>query len=165
MDISTLDQAVEVVPGLVVFRLAPDYKPNQPQRWRISHKASGLAIADSMQRENVLKGAALVAKVTDWTQDADTVKAAVDREDLFAQLSFVWCIEPGTQPLGPGADASRNGTYTDVDVEAAVAAAKAQGFNALEVLVAMSETVPWCGLDTEDFNDAHNRIVELSGAN
>ncbi|MFD5137494.1 hypothetical protein ACFWMX_14830 [Streptomyces sp. NPDC058378] len=165
MDISTLDQAQEVAPGLVVFRLAPDHKPNQPQRWRISHKVSGLAIADSMQRENVLKGAALLANITDWTQDGDTVKAEVDREDLFAQLSYVWCIEPGTQPLGPGVDATRNGTYTDVDVETAAAAAKEHGFNALEVLVAMSETVPWAGLDTEDFNEAHNRIVELSGAN
>lgn len=165
MDITTLDQALETAPGLVVFRLASDHKPNQPQRWRISHKVSGLAIADSMQRENALKGAALLSKLTDWTQDADTVKAAVDREDLFAQLSYVWCIEPGTQPLGPGADASRNGTYTDVDVEKAAAAAKAHGFNALEVLVAMSETVPWCGLDTEDFNEAHNRIAELADAN
>ena len=164
MDISTLSQATEVAPGLVVFRLAPDHKPHNPQRWRISHKASGLAIADSMQRENALKGAALLAKVTDWTQDADTVKAAVDREDLFAQLSYVWCIEPGTQPLGPGTDASRNGTYTDVDVETAAAAARANGFNALEVLVAMSETVPWCGLDTDDFNEAHNRIAELADA-
>jgi len=85
MDISTLSQATEVAPGLVVFRLAPDHKPHNPQRWRISHKSSGLAIADSMQHENALKGAALLAKVTDWTQDADTVKAAVDREDLFAQ--------------------------------------------------------------------------------
>ena len=164
MDISTLDQAQEIAPGLVVFRLAPNHKPNQPQRWRISHKSSGLAIADSMQHENALKGAALLAKVTDWTQDADTVKAAVDREDLFAQLSFVWCTEPGAYPLGPAANASRNGTYTDVDIETAAAAAKASGFNALEVLVAMSETVPWAGLDTEDFNEAHNRIVELADA-
>jgi len=28
----------------------------------------------------------------------------------------------------------------------------------------MSETVPWAGLDTEDFNEAHNRIVELADA-
>ncbi|MFE9777793.1 hypothetical protein ACFYPA_06500 [Streptomyces sp. NPDC005775] len=165
MDITTLDQATEPAPGLVVFRLAPNHKPHNPQRWRISHKASGLAIADSMQRENAIKGAALLAAVTDWTRDADTVKAAVDREDLFAQLSYVWCVEPGTQPLGPGMDASRNGTYTDADVETAAAAAKAHGFNALEVLVAMSETVPWCGLDTDDFNEAHNRIAELADAN
>lgn len=165
MDTTNLDQAQETAPGLVVFRLDPAHKPHNPQRWRIGHKASGLAIADSMQRENALKGAALLAKLTDWTQDADTIKGAVDREDMFAQLSYVWCIEPGSQPLGPGMDASRNGTYTDVDIEAAAASAKASGFNALEVLVAMSETVPWCGLDAEDFNDAHNRIVELSGAN
>lgn len=164
MDLSTLDQATEPAPGLVVFRLAPNHKPNQPQRWRISHKPSGLAIADSMQRENALKGAALLAKVTDWTQDADTVKAAVDRADMFAKLSFVWCTEPGAYPLGPGTDAGRNGTYTDVDIETAAAEAKASGFNALEVLVAMSETVPWCGLDTEDFNEAHNRIAELADA-
>ncbi|WP_327335930.1 hypothetical protein OG384_04645 [Streptomyces sp. NBC_01324] len=165
MDTTTPDQALETTPGLVVFRLAPDHKPHNPQRWRIGHKPSGLAIADSMQRENALKGAALLAKLTDWTQDADAVKAAVDREDMFAQLSYVWCTEPGSQPLGAGMDASRNGTYTDADVETAAAAAKASGYNALEVLVAMSETVPWCGLDTEDFNEAHNRIAELADAN
>jgi hypothetical protein len=31
-------------------------------------------------------------------------------------------------------------------------------------MVAMTHRVPWMGLDTEDFNEAHNRIVELSGA-
>lgn len=162
---TTLDQALETAPGLVVFRLAPGHKPHNPQRWRISHKASGLAIADSMTRENAIKGAALLAEFTDWTQDADTIKAALSPADLFAKLSYVWCIEPGTQPLGPAVDASSNGSYTDADIEAAAAAAKASGFNALEVLVAMSETVPWCGLDTDDFNDAHNRIAELADAN
>ncbi|MFE9855508.1 hypothetical protein [Streptomyces sp. NPDC005780] len=165
MDTTIPDQALEAAPGLVVFRLAPDHKPNDPHRWRISHKPSGLAIADSMCRENALKGAALLAKLTDWTQDADTVKAKVDREDLFTQLSYVWCIEPGSQLLGAATDVSNNGSYTDVDIEQAAAAAKARGFNALEVLVAMSETVPWCGLDTDDFNDAHNRIAELADAN
>lgn len=165
MNTTTPDQAQETTPGLVVFRLDPAHKPHNPQRWRIGHKPSGLAIADSLTRENALKGAELLADLTDWTQDADSIKAALNPTDLFIKLSRVWCIEPGTEPLAPGADASRNGTYTDVDIETAAAAAKASGFNALEVLVAMSETVPWCGLDTEDFNDAHNRIVELSGAN
>lgn len=165
MDTTTLDQAQEAVPGLVVFRLAPDHKPHNPQRWRIGHKASGLAIADSMTRENALKGAALLAEFTDWTQDADTIKAALSPTELFIKLSHVWCIEPGTEPLAAGADASRNGIYTDADIEAAAAEAKANGFNALDVLVAMSETVPWSGLDTDDFNDAHNRIAELADAN
>lgn len=165
MDTNTLDQATEPAPGLVVFRLAPDHKPNSPYRWRIAHKASGLAIADSMQHENALKGAALLAEFTDWTQDADTVKAAVDPEDMFIRLSYVWCIEPGSQPLAQVLDASRNGTYTDVDIESAAAEFKADGYNALEVLIAMTHRVPWMGLDTEDFNEAHNRIVEASGVN
>ncbi|WP_030755491.1 hypothetical protein [Streptomyces sp. NRRL F-5135] len=164
MDISTLDQATETVPGLVVFRLAPDHKPHNPQRWRIGHKASGLAIADAMQRENALKGAELLATITDWTQDADTIKAVVDPADMFAKLSIVWCIQPGTEPLAPGADASRNGTYTTADIEAEAAEFKAEGYNALEILIAMSHRVPWMGLDTEDFNEAHNEIVRLAEA-
>ncbi|MGW0780397.1 hypothetical protein [Streptomyces sp. NPDC002913] len=165
MDISTLDQATEPTPGLVVFRLAPDHKPHNPQRWRIGHKPSGLAIADSLTKENALKGAELLAELTDWTQDANTVKAAIDPTELFVKLSFAWCIEPGTEPLAAGADASRNGMYTDADIDEAAAEFKADGYNALEILVAMSASIPWSGLDTEDFNEAHNRVVELSGAN
>ncbi|MEU1087705.1 hypothetical protein ABZ401_12895 [Streptomyces sp. NPDC005892] len=165
MNITTLDQATEPVPGLVVFRLAPGHQPHNPQRWRIGHKASGLAIADSMQHENALKGAELLAAITDWTQDAETVKAAVDPTDMFVQLSYVWCIEPGTEPLAKGADASRNGTYTDADLKTTAAEFKADGYNALEVLLAMTHRVPWMGLDAEAFNAAHNRIVDLSGAN
>lgn len=165
MDTTTLDQATETVPGLVIFRLAPDHKPHNPQRWRIGHKSSGLAIADSLTKENALKGAELLAGLTDWTQDADTVKAVVDPTELFVKLSFVWCIEPGTEPLAAGADASRNGMYTDADIDEAAAEFKADGYNALEILTAMSASIPWSGLDTEDFNEAHNRIVELSGAN
>jgi hypothetical protein len=26
----------------------------------------------------------------------------------------------------------------------------------------MSQTVPWMGLDTDDFNEAHNRVVALA---
>ncbi|MCQ1575455.1 hypothetical protein [Streptomyces parvus] len=164
MDLSTLDQATEVAPGLVVFRLAPDHQPHNPQRWRIGHKTSGLAIADSMRREDAIKGAELLTTLTDWTQDADTVKAAIDPTDMFIKLSYVWCIEPGTEPLAPGADASRNGTYTDADIEEAAREAKGDGFSAYDILIAMSHTVPWCGLDTEDFNEAHNRISTLANA-
>ncbi|CAH9419584.1 hypothetical protein SGL43_06639 [Streptomyces globisporus] len=165
MDLSTLDQATEPAPGLVVFRLAPDHQPHNPQRWRIGHKVSGLAIADSMQHENAIKGAELLSTLTDWTQDADTVKAAIDPTDMFIKLSFVWCIQPGTEPLAAGADASRNGTYTDADIESEAAEFKADGYNAYEILLAMSHRVPWMGLDTEDFNEAHNRIAELAEAN
>ncbi|MCX4786514.1 hypothetical protein OG369_10050 [Streptomyces sp. NBC_01221] len=164
MDTTTLDQAQETVPGLVVFRLAPDHKPNSPHRWRIGHKPSGLAIADSLRREAAIEGAQLLGTLTDWTQEADTVKAALDPRDVFAQLSYKDCIAPGSEPFALGANVSNNGRYTDDDIRQAAAEAKASGFNALDILVAMSATVPWSGLDTEPFNEAHDRIVELADA-
>ncbi|MFH8531591.1 hypothetical protein ACH4GE_24610 [Streptomyces tendae] len=63
----------------------------------------------------------------------------------------------------PG-DVTRNGTYTDADIEQAAADYAEDGLNALEILTAMTHTVPWMALDTNDFNDAHNRIVELADA-
>lgn len=152
------------VPGLTVFRLANDYKPHSPHRWRIGHKPSGLAIADAMRHEAALHGAELLGTIADWTQDADALKASIDPDDLFAKLSYRDCIAPASEPLAPGADASRNGTYTEADLREAATEAKAEGFNALDILVAMSATVPWCGLDTEAFNEAHDRIVRLADA-
>jgi hypothetical protein len=161
----TVSGAVQAAPGLVVFRMPTIQSLNNPARWRIGHH-EGLAIAEAMTRENAFKGVQiLVESGIDWTQDTETIQAAVSDDavhDLTAKLSWAWCEQPGSNYM-PG-DVSRNGTYTDADIEEAAAAAKADGFGAADILVAMSATVPWMGLDTEDFNEAHNRIAALAEA-
>jgi len=161
----TVPDAVTAAPGLVVFRMPANQSLNDPARWRIGHH-SGLAIAAAMTRENAFKGAQICAESgIDWTQDADAIKETVTDEaarDLFAKLSYAWCDEPGSNYM-PG-DVTHNGIYTDADIEEAAREAKAAGFNALEILTAMSHTVPWMGLDTNDFNEAHDRIARAAGA-
>lgn len=159
----TVPDAVQVAPGLVVFRMPANQSLNDPARWRIGHH-SGYAIAAAMTRENAFKGAAiLVESGIDWTQDADAIKESVNSEaarDLFAKLSYAWCDEPGSSYM-PG-NVTNNGIYTDADVDEAAQAAKADGFDALQIMIAMSHTVPWMGLDTNDFNEAHDRIVRAA---
>ncbi len=161
----TVTDAVQAAPGLVVFRMPADQSLNNPARWRIGHH-DGRAIAEAMRREDALKGVTILTESgIDWTRDEDDLQNAISTKaarDLYVKLSFVWCDEPGSSYM-PG-DVSSNGTYTDADIEAAAAEFKADGFNALDVLVAMSHSVPWMGLDTEDFNEAHNRIAELADA-
>jgi hypothetical protein len=161
----TIRDAIEAAPGLVVFRMPDNQSLNCPARWRIGHH-EGLAIAEAMRREDALHGVEILqASGIDWTQDADAIQAAISDEatrDLYAKLSHAWCERPGSSYM-PG-NVSRNGTYTDADIEAAAAEYKADGLNALQVLNAMTHSVPWMGLDTEPFNEAHNRIVELADA-
>ncbi|WP_392750628.1 hypothetical protein [Streptomyces sp. LN590] len=160
---TTTVDAVQPVPGLFVFRLPDDYQPASPHRWRIGHH-SGLAIADAMRHEDIVKGAELLGTLADWTQDATALQEQLNPSTVFVKLSSVDCIEPASEPLAEGADVSNNGRYTDDDIRKAAAEAKADGFNALDILVAMSATVPWSGLDTEPFNEAHDRIVQLVDA-
>jgi len=152
--------AIEAAPGLVLFRLPDGMAPNNPRRWRIGHKPSGLAIADAMQRENGIAGIQKLTELADWTQDKDTLLATLDDRDVFMKLGAVDCIEPNADRMR--GDVSRNGTYTDADIEQA--AAEYEGLNCLQILSAMAHTVPWCGLDTEPFNEAQNRICQLAGA-
>lgn len=160
----TIYDAKEVVPGLLVYRLPEGMHPRSPHRWRIGHH-SGLSVADAMLRENAVAGAELLGTLADWTQDPAALKAAFDPADLFVKLSHKFCIQPASEPLPKGTDVSSNGIYTDADIEEAAREAKAAGFNALDVLLAMSHTAPWMGLDTEQFNEAHNRIAALADAN
>jgi hypothetical protein len=161
----TVTGAIPAAPGLVVFRMPDNQSLNCPARWRIGHHG-GLAIAEAMRREDAFKGVEiLVQSGIDWTQDTGTIQAAVSSDavsDLTTQLSWAWCERPGNSYM-PG-DVTRNGIYTDADIEAAAAEYKADGLNALQVLNAMTHTVPWMGLDTDDFNEALGRVVELADA-
>ncbi|MFI1928296.1 hypothetical protein [Streptomyces sp. NPDC020377] len=161
----TVTGAIQAAPGLVVFRMPDDQSLNCAARWRIGHHG-GLAIAEAMRREDALKGVeVLVQSGIDWTQDTETIQAAVSNDtvhDLTAKLTWAWCEQPGSSYM-PG-NVTGNGTYSDADIEAAAAEFKADGYNALEILHAMTHSVPWMGLDTNDFNEAHNRIAELADA-
>ncbi|MET9517480.1 hypothetical protein [Streptomyces sp. NPDC002994] len=159
----TVDHATEIVPGLLVYRIPEGMHPSSPHRWRIGHH-SGLSVADAMLREDAVAGAELLGTLADWTQDAAALKASIDPTDLFAKLSYKYCIAPASESLAPGADASSNGRYTDDDIRDAAAEFKAAGFNALDVLLAMAHRIPWSGLDTDEFNEAHSRIAELADA-
>ncbi|MFE9286626.1 hypothetical protein [Streptomyces olivaceus] len=161
----TVPNAIQAAPGLVVFRMPNNQSINSAARWRIGHH-DGRAIAEAMCRENAFKGVDILVKSgIDWTLAEDDLQNAISTETargLYVKLSYVWCDEPGTSYM-PG-DVTSNGTYTDADIEQAAAEYKADSFNSFEILTAMTHTVPWMGLDTEDFNDAHNRIVEAAGA-
>ena len=148
--------------GIDVYRIPDDVHPASPHRWRIGHH-SGLAIADAMRREDAIRGAELLGTLADWTQEAETLRASIDAADLFAKLSHKDCIASASEPFAAGADVSNNGRYTDDDIRETAAEFKADGFNALDVLVAMTARVPWSGLDTDEFNEAHDRIVSLAG--
>lgn len=158
-----VDHAKEIVPGLLVYRIPDGMHPRSLQRWRIGHH-SGLAVADSMLREDAVAGAELLGTLADWTRDASELRAKLNPVDLFIKLSRVHCIEPATDLLPPGADASTNGRYTEDDIRRAAAEYAEDGYNALEILVDMSDRGPWMGLDTDAFNEAHNRIAELADA-
>ncbi|MFD7616622.1 hypothetical protein [Streptomyces sp. NPDC059802] len=161
----TIRDAIQAAPGLVVFRLPAEHSINSPARWRIGHH-EGLGIAEAMRREDAFKGVEILKDTgIDWMQDTDTLKVTVGgsaARDLYAQLSYAWCEAPGSAYM-PG-DVTGNGTYTDADIEAAADEFKADRFSAYDILLAMTYRVPWMGLDTEPFNEAHGRIVQLADA-
>ena len=152
----------EIPLGLAVLRLADDVKPTYPCRWRIRHTASGLDISEAMCQENALAGAAWLGQIADWTQGADRLRNTIDDTDLYVQLSYLHCDPPGTQRADRVV--SNNGQPTENDVVEAAAWFKDAGYNALQVLYAMAHEAPWMGLDTNDFNAAHDRICELADA-
>ncbi|OUD03364.1 hypothetical protein [Streptomyces swartbergensis] len=161
----TVPDAIQAAPGLVVFRMPNDQSLNCAARWRIGHH-EGLAIAEAMRREDAFKGVEILVQTgIDWTQDTEAIQAAVNADavsDLTAKLSWAWCESPGSSYM-PG-NVTHNGTYTDADIEQAADEYKADRLNSFEILNAMTQTVPWMGLDTEDFNEAHDRIVRAAGA-
>lgn len=160
----TLPLALEITPGLMVYRIPDGMHPSSPHRWRIGHVNSGRAVADTMNREDAIKTAELWGTLADWTQDMNTLLATVDPQELFDKAARFYPVPPASPAYRLTGDASRNGIYTDVDIEEAARAARDVGFNAHEILIAMSHTVPWMGLDVADFNDAHDRIVRAAGA-
>ncbi|MFJ9101372.1 hypothetical protein ACIRJM_23225 [Streptomyces sp. NPDC102405] len=159
----TVPLAREIVPGLLVYRIPDGMHPSSPHRWRLGHAVSGRAIADTMTEEDALKTAEVFGPLADWTQDMDTMRATINAQELFSKARAYYPIHPADPAYRIGGDASRNGIYTDADIEEAAREAKADGFSAYDVLIAMSHTVPWMGLDTEDFNEAHDRIVQKAG--
>lgn len=159
-----IPEATEVAPGLYVFRLPDTYRVDNPRRFRIGHH-SGNSIADAMRREDAIRGAEIIAPLHNWRQDTNAIRGAFDRRaqhELYVKIGAADCIWPNSERAF--CDVSNNGRYTDADIQQAAAEAKEAGLSALEVLYQMSHTVPWKGLDTNDFNDAHNRIVEAAGA-
>ena len=160
----TVPLAKEIAPGLLVYRIPDGMHPSSPHRWRIGHEKSGLSIADVMTREDAIKAAELLATLVDWTQDKDTLRANVDPDELLAKASRYYLVLPASKLDPRSRDVSRNGTYTDADIAEAAEASKADGMSAYDILLAMSHTVPWMGLDTEDFNEAHDRIARLAEA-
>ncbi|MET9149989.1 hypothetical protein ABZX82_01720 [Streptomyces griseoflavus] len=163
-ELHRIPDAVKVAPGLYVFRLPDAYRTDNPRRFRIGHH-SGNSIADAMRREDAIRGAEIIAPLHDWRQDTNTIRAAFDRRaehELYVKIGAADCIVPNSERCFH--DVSNNGRYTDMDVEQAAIAAKEEGLSAFEVLYQMSHTVPWKGLDTNDFNEAHDRIVAAAGA-
>lgn len=154
--------AIPVAPGLVVFRIPDEIARTNPARWRIGHH-SGRGIAESLVRELALAAAEKIAKLYDWTLDDATLRKQIDPLDFYRNLSD-GCFSLGTYADDAHQNAARNGIYTDADIEQAAREAKADGLNALQILNDMAHTVPWSGLDTDDFNEAHNRIAELADA-
>ncbi|MFI8499405.1 hypothetical protein ACIGFK_13050 [Streptomyces sp. NPDC085524] len=160
----TVPLAERIAPGLLVYRLPAAVHPQSPYRWRIGHEMSGRSIADGMNHEDALAGARLLVGMADWTQTADSLQKSLDADNLYRRLSGVGmgCVQPGTDDM-PG-NVAHNGTYTDADIELYAAECKANEMNALEITSAMANTVPWMGLDTDDFNEVHGRICVLADA-
>jgi hypothetical protein len=153
--------AVQVAPGLVVFRVPGDLDLNNPARWNIGHH-SGLVVAEAMTREFAMAGAAAIAPLYDWTRDVDDLNGEIDHSRVLSALGSKHCGPVHSHDYLRG-DVSHNGTYTDADIEKAAAAS--DGMSAYDILLGMAHTVPWMGLDTNDFNEAHDRIVRAADAN
>lgn len=160
----TVPLAMQIAPGLLVYRIPDGMHPSSPHRWRIGHDASGRAVADTMTREDAIKTAEVFGTLVDWTQDMDTLRANVAADELFAKASRYYPVPPASPAYRMRGDVSRNGVYADADIDEAAREAKADGFSAYDILIAMSHTVPWMGLDENDFNEAHDRIVTAAEA-
>ncbi|MEV6696286.1 hypothetical protein AB0M68_03860 [Streptomyces sp. NPDC051453] len=156
-----ITDAIPIAPGLFVFRLPGDLALNNPARWNIGHH-SGRVVAEALTREAALAGAEKAASLYDWSQDVEFLREEIDDMKFYRDQLPVDCFSLNTHY--ERGDVSRNGIYTDADIAEAAREAKADGLNALQILNDMADTVPWSGLDTDDFNEAHGRIAELADA-
>lgn len=86
-------QAIEVSPGLYVYRLPDTVNPDDLYRWRIGHQ-TGLAVAVAMSEANALAGAAAIADLADWTQGAG-VSASLAGTWLARRLRRSKCYRAG----------------------------------------------------------------------
>jgi hypothetical protein len=155
-----IEGAVQTAPGLVVFRLPGDLALNNPARWNIGHHSSYI-IAEAMTHEFAIAGAEAIAPLYDWTRGIEFLREEIDEDKVLTELGKHYCDVVNGHGYHRG-DVSRNGTYTDADIEQAAAAS--DGMSAYDILLGMAHTVPWMGLDTNDFNEAHDRIVTAAGA-
>lgn len=157
-----VEGAIQIVPGLVVFRVPGDLDLNNPARWNIGHH-SGYIVAEAMTREQAVQGTEAIGPLHDWTREVEFLREEADEPKVLAVLDAQGCGAVHSHGYLRG-DVSRNGTYTDADIEQAAREARDDDMDALQILNAMAQTVPWMGLDQDDFIDAHNRIVELADA-
>ncbi|MFE3583741.1 hypothetical protein [Streptomyces vinaceus] len=160
----TVRLAHRIAPGLLVYRIPEGMHQDSPHRWRIGHESSGRSVADAMNREDAIAGAEMLAPMTDWMLGLEDLRASLSADELYVRISGVGmgCIPPASEPM-PG-NVAHNGTYTEADIEQYAAECKAEELDALQITCAMSATVPWMGLDTNDFNEAHGRICVLADA-
>jgi hypothetical protein len=69
-----LVDAIEPVPGLIVHPQSEELLTDPDYTWRIGHH-SGLALAKFVTSDDALNAAELIADFTDWTRDADEIRA------------------------------------------------------------------------------------------
>lgn len=62
--------------GLLTYQVAPEVDDWTAYRWRIGHH-SGLIVAIGATQDDVERGIGILAELTDWTADADTLRAAL----------------------------------------------------------------------------------------
>lgn len=90
-----LVQAIEPVPGLFVYEQPEELRahPDSPYLWRLGHH-SGLTIAAAMYEDDAIRGARKIADRADWTQDVAELRAVIDADGLYEDLSWSSCEHP-----------------------------------------------------------------------
>lgn len=90
-----LVQAVEPVPGLHVYEQPEELRSHadSPYLWRLGHH-SGLVIAVAMYEDDAIRGAKKIADRADWTRGVEELRAAIDADGLYEDLSWTSCEHP-----------------------------------------------------------------------
>ncbi len=90
-----LVQALEPVPGLFVYEQPEELRAHadSPYLWRLGHH-SGLIVAVAMYADDAIRGAQKIANRADWTQDVEELRAEIDADGLYEDLSWSSCEHP-----------------------------------------------------------------------